>query len=377
MIEWIFLGFTIFYAGLISYFCWGWITLKTYTLTDKILSTAVTIIIPARNEEDHITGVVHACLSQEYPEALLEVIVIDDFSTDQTLDRLSGITDPKLKVLELAKHLPPEAAFQANKKAGIAMANEMARGKLIVTTDADCQMGKYWLAAIVTFYELNSYKMIAGPVVFDQADTAFKKFQALDFLSMIGIGAASISNHFPIMCNGANLAYEKEAFFEVGGFEGVDHIASGDDMLLLHKFFQRFPGKIGFLKNNRAIVSTFPVDTFDEFLDQRIRWTSKSFNYKNRLITAILGVAWLFHLSMLVNVCLGMMDYRFLYYFAAQFFVKCIVDLAFLYPLANFFQRKKLLWLFLPSQILHILYVISVGVLGNWGKYKWKGRLVR
>ena len=42
------------------------------------------------------------------------------------------------------------------------------------------------------------------------------------------------------MCNGANLAYERKAFFEVNGFTGIDHIASGDDMLLMQKIAQRF-----------------------------------------------------------------------------------------------------------------------------------------
>jgi len=41
------------------------------------------------------------------------------------------------------------------------------------------------------------------------------------------------------MCNGANLAYEKQAFFDVNGFEGIDDVASGDDMLLMHKLFKK------------------------------------------------------------------------------------------------------------------------------------------
>lgn len=43
------------------------------------------------------------------------------------------------------------------------------------------------------------------------------------------------------MCNGANLAYERKAFNEVNGFAGVDHIASGDDMLLMHKIGKQYP----------------------------------------------------------------------------------------------------------------------------------------
>ena len=60
------------------------------------------------------------------------------------------------------------------------------------------------------------------------------------------------------MCNGANLAYEKKVFYEVGGFEGIDKIASGDDMLLMHKIQKIYPDKIGYLKSADVIVKTQP-----------------------------------------------------------------------------------------------------------------------
>ena len=63
------------------------------------------------------------------------------------------------------------------------------------------------------------------------------------------------------MCNGANLAYEKKAFYEVNGFTGIDNIASGDDMLLMHKIYKQYPERVLFLKSTDAIVQTKPMET--------------------------------------------------------------------------------------------------------------------
>ncbi len=82
------------------------------------------------------------------------------------------------------------------------------------------------------------------------------------------------------MCNGANLAYEKQAFEEVGGFTGIDMIASGDDMLLMYKIYHAYPGSVHYLKSPDAIVRTLPVDTVKGFMNQRIRWSSKADSMK-------------------------------------------------------------------------------------------------
>ena len=51
------------------------------------------------------------------------------------------------------------------------------------------------------------------------------------------------------MCNGANLAYEKQLFYQVDGFTGIDTIASGDDMLLMNKVAEKYPQQLGFVKS--------------------------------------------------------------------------------------------------------------------------------
>ncbi len=110
--------------------------------------------------------------------------------------------------------------------------------------------------SITSFYQSTGAKFIAAPVKMMGDKTLLGVFQTLDFLTLQGITGASVYKRFHTMCNGANLAYPKETFIEVNGFEGIDNIPSGDDMLLMHKIFLRYPDKIFYLKNTTAIVTT-------------------------------------------------------------------------------------------------------------------------
>src|SRR4029079_15835984 len=130
---------------------------------------------------------------------------------------------------------------------------------VIVTTDADCKHPLTWLKTIALFYEEKKPAFIAAPVALQNDSSVLQIFQALDFMTLQGITGASVHKKIHSMCNGANLAYSKKAFEEVGGFAGIYMIASGDDMLLMHKIYIRYPGKVMFLKSKDAIVQTAPV----------------------------------------------------------------------------------------------------------------------
>ena len=102
------------------------------------------------------------------------------------------------------------------------------------------------------------------------------------------------------MCNGANLAYTKKAFTEVGGFTGIDNIASGDDMLLMHKIYKLYPDKVMFLKSKDAIVQTAPVNSVKDFFNQRIRWASKADKYDDKRIFVVLLLVYVVNVLLLV-----------------------------------------------------------------------------
>lgn len=179
------------------------------------------------------------------------------------------------------------------------------------------------------------------------------------------------------MCNGANLAYQKEVFFKVGGFVGVDKLASGDDMLLMQKIQAQYPDEISFLKSKEVIVNTAPAETLSDFMNQRIRWASKAGHYTDKKITGVLLLVYLINAWLLL---LGILSFFYLdvfYLFVLSLFIKTLAELFFLFPVAKFFERQRQLWWFLPAQPFHIIYTVIAGWLGKFGSYQWKGRKVK
>jgi cellulose synthase/poly-beta-1,6-N-acetylglucosamine synthase-like glycosyltransferase len=207
--------------------------------------------------------------------------------------------------------------------------------------------------------------------------TLLQTFQALDFFVLQGITAASVQKRTHNMCNGANLAYERKVFFEVNGFAGIDHIASGDDMLLMQKIARHSPGKISYLLSKDAIVATQAAKTWKAFFSQRIRWASKATNYNDIKIFSALFLVYFFNCALLaLFITVFWMPLLWLG-LVSILIVKIIIELLFLYPIATFYNKQKLLTLFPFFQPLHIVYTVIAGWLGVFGSFEWKGRRVK
>ena len=367
------------YGCLIIYYRQSWlkIPIDNGQLTmGKQFSTHISVIIPARNEEENIRACLESVSNQTYAQHLFEVIVIDDFSKDRTGEIVNSFSGKNVSLLFL-KDFAKEGELNSYKKKAIGIAISKANGELIVTTDADCIVPNKWLETIACFYEKHYPVFIAAPVAYHEENNFLKKFQSLDFMTLQGITGASVYKKFHRMCNGANLAYEKKVFLEVDGFAGIDNIASGDDILLMHKIFNRYPEKVLFLKSEDAIVQTKPAGTSKEFLNQRIRWASKADRYTDKKITGVLLLVYLFNVWIFFIGLLSFFYHQIFFLFIGVVIAKTIVELFFLYPVAIFFNKKKLLWWFPLAQPFHILYTIIAGWLGKFGSYKWKERKVK
>ncbi len=364
------------YVLLILYFFMGWMRLNEYIPPVKMPVTKVTVVVPVRNESANIVNLLNDLRDQHYNKALFEVIIVDDHSTDNTLQLVNNFAMSNLRVISLGDDKSLAIANRANKKIGIDKAVRSANGELIITTDADCHPGSNWIATMVAYYEEHHPVMIAGMVSYFPDSSFLGKFQTLDFLSLVGIAAASIQNGFYNLCNGANLAYTKAAYIEVDGFSNIDHIPSGDDMMLMHKMAKKFGDKIAYLKNKDAIVYTSTEKDFAAFWNQRVRWTSKSTHYEDKRITAILSFVYLMNLLIVACLVIGLFFPPMLKLAMWMFLTKLCIDTIFTYAVTKFFRRENLLWLFLPMQAVHVLYIILIAPAGVFGKYNWKGRRI-
>jgi cellulose synthase/poly-beta-1,6-N-acetylglucosamine synthase-like glycosyltransferase len=368
--------FSAAYYGLFILYKNGWHLLPTPILaTTSNYNTSVSIIIPARNEALNIEKCLHHIFAQTFTGSL-EIIVINDHSTDNTLAILKTFEN-KIKILNLEEALQPHELTIAYKKKAIEKAVAMANGQLIITTDADTFSAPTWVQSIVQLYETKNYKIIAGPVSYVTQNNILGIFQDIDFMTMQGITGASLHYHFNSTCNGANLAYSKKAFLEVGGFAGIDNIASGDDMLLLHKIEKKYPQGAAYLKTPNGMVYTYAMPTFNSFLQQRIRWASKAKHYSDKRVTGVLAIVWLYNIAIILMSMLMLIG-SFNILFGVIFIgIKIFAEYRLVSQLAIFFNKKEIIKWHILLQPLHWLYIAICGLLGSIQKYEWKGRTLK
>jgi cellulose synthase/poly-beta-1,6-N-acetylglucosamine synthase-like glycosyltransferase len=362
------------YTVLLLLYRYWWSKTKTVTVNSTFQpSTGFSIIIPARNEEQNINACLQSIAQLNYPNELFEVIVMDDFSTDATVATAQQF--PFVKVLELKTLLNEK--INSYKKKAIELGIAASTGDYIVTTDADCIVPENWLYNFAFIIQQKPTVFIAAPVAMKEERSAIKVFQSLDFLSLQGITAASVGAGFHSMCNGANLCYSKEAFYKVDGFKGVDHIASGDDMLLMHKLYKQYPNEVHYCKAADSIVLTEPVETVTAFFRQRIRWASKADKYDDKRIFVVLLLVYLLNVWLVVLAISCFFISNNLQLLLLALSIKTIAELFFLFPVARFFQKQQLLVWFPLAQPFHIVYTVIAGWLGKFGNYEWKGRTVK
>ena len=365
------------YGVLMALYTRGHWNLRAFVAKGKTPQTKFSIVIPARNEAANIENCIAGILAQNYPSHLFELIVIDDFSEDETANIVGSIALQynNVRLLRLQDFTKDENIV-AYKKRAIEIAIEQANHPWIVTTDADCSFTNNWLASYDAYIQEHNCVMVAAPVSYKNTGSFLSVFQVLDFISLQGITAAAVGSGSHTLCNGANLCYSKEAFESVGKFSGIDHLPSGDDMLLMHKMKKSYPEKIGYLYAQDTVVTTAPSATLDLFIQQRIRWSSKALGYQDKIIFWILLLVYLVNFSLLVYLPVNLIETGNINNWLVFIGCKTLVELPFMYAAAKFFKQQKLLWWFLFMQPFHILYTVVAGWFGTFGSYKWKGRTV-
>jgi len=362
------------YAVMLLFFLAGWQQTQEPTLNKGYIpNTKVCVIIPARNEANNLPALLNNLKAQIFPPHLWELVVVDDHSTDNTPAIASSYE--KVRLISLANEMGNEKIVAYKKKA-IETAIQTTQADWIITLDADVLVGPWWLHSLVQAIEENKTKWIAGPVQFPKPKTGFEHFQLFDFLTMQGITAAVISTRSGVMCNGANLAYNRQAYHTVHGFENINQLASGDDMLLMQKIEARFPGQSLYLKQAEAIATTNYMPTLRDFLQQRIRWASKAKHFNDKKIQAILLLVFLCNFLWILLPLLCWLNIIPWLFFVAAMGFQLFIEWRLLQPVLRFFQQGGSFLRFMLLKFLHVPYILVSGFWGMFGSYTWKDRTV-
>ena len=340
---------------------------KFFTFNNKN-NIKASVLIAARNEEKNIGNLLKSLYNQSFSKELFEVIIIDDNSEDDTIliieNFIKEYKDFNLKFFKAEKK---------GKKQAISQALNLAENEFILVTDADCYLNETWIESIVNFYKEENCKMILAPVLLSPAETFFEKIQVLEHLSLIGSTAGSAAIGFPVMCNGANMAYEKSAALEVEKQRKDFNIPSGDDMFLMEHFVKNYGAKnVKFLLSKDSIVKTKTCKTISEFFRQRRRWVSKTKSYTSWKIISTALVVFFFNLS-IISLLIGAFFNPNLWicYFLLTF-LKFFTDYPLLKNITSFMNQKNLLRWALPLEFIYPFYAIFTAISGILINVKWK-----
>lgn len=357
------------YLVCIFAFTYGLYNLKERFFTfNKKNELKVSVLIAARNEENNIERLLKSLYNQTFEKDLFEVIIIDDHSKDNTLliveNFIKENNDINIKIF---------CAEKEGKKFAISQALHLAHNDLVIVTDADCVLKTTWIESIVNFYKEKKCKMILAPVLLSQAETFFEKIQVLEHLSLIGSTAGSANIGFPVMCNGANMAYEREAALEVEKFRKDFNIPSGDDMFLMEQFVKNYGHQsVKFLLSKSAIIETKTCKTVSEFFRQRRRWVSKTKAYTNWKILTTAFTVLFFNLSIVsLFVCAFFIPALWSLYFLLTL-LKFFIDFPLLKCITSFMNQSSLLKWTLPLEFIYPFYIVFTAISGMLINVKWK-----
>lgn len=362
--------FAALYLICIGAFTYGLTILSRNYNRDAILRQAkkVSVLIAARNEGKNIEKLLQSLYNQTFDKKNFEVIIVDDHSDDDTF----GISE-SFKVSHPEMSLKLLKATGSGKKQAISQALHAADNEVVIVTDADCELPAKWIEKMLAFYIAKDLKMLLGPVLLSPADTLFEKLQVLEHMSLIASTAGSAAIGMPVMCNGANMMYDRKSALNVEKDRTDMKLASGDDMFLMEQFIARYGSKaIGFFLNREVIVKTATMPNLKAFFRQRTRWTSKTKAYTNWKIIATALMVFLFNLSIVFFFVAGFFMPVFWAFYVLYVIMKTLIDYPIIRRISAFMKQKKLKFWTLPLEFIYPFYVVFTAFAGMFAKVRWK-----
>jgi biofilm PGA synthesis N-glycosyltransferase PgaC len=329
---------------------------------------SVSVIVPFRNEADHLGELVEDLLAQSITEHLWELILVVDHSDDGS----AAMVDSMIVSRKTFRCLSLPADLHG-KKAALKCGIQEASNDWIIQVDADCRLGPDFLSSHLRFLEKYPSDLVAGLVTTGGESGGFlESFERLDLLSLAGSAAGSFGLGRPMMCSGANLSYSRQLYMDSRPFDPVASTPSGDDMFLMIAA-RKLGKKLSYHTGQDAMVRTTAAGDLPSMIRQRVRWGAKSGRY------AMPDIQLFALLVSLANVTMFMMPLWFVLFseawpwLAGGCLFKTMADFFLLYRITGVTGQGKDLRRFVPVTLLYYPFfmVTLAGIL--LGKPEWKG----
>ncbi|TDI73526.1 MAG: glycosyltransferase [Bacteroidetes bacterium] len=350
---------------------------STLDMPDGPTNEFVSVVIAARNEESNIEACLSSICKSDYPSEFFEIIIVDDDSTDETVTVVRRFAQEFKGEISIRVYSSPDPPSTGQKKAALGYGIGRASGNILLLTDADCHVSRTWMSSMISSFRTDT-GLVAGPVQFDYDASAWSRGLALEFMGLTALAAGSFGQGRPYSCSGASIGFRRDAYEEVGGYGGLEHLSSGDDEMLMHRIARTANWQVAYCRVPSAVVNTRPPLSLRGLLQQRRRWASKSIHYEHWSLRAGVVGGLLFMSAIIALFTAGFYNSLYWIILSLMISLKMIAEMKLLFPSARVFGRRELLRYHILVQPFHVLYVVWAGLAGLFGGFEWKGRkLVR
>jgi len=335
-------------------------------------SAFISIVLSARNEANTIERFLEQIIKQQFPTTHFEVIIIDDASEDNTYQ----IANTVLEKSALQFQVISEPVHQGKKK-NIAKAIMMAKGSIIVTTDADVVFRfSNWLSTISNYFEIHKPAMLVMPIDFETESGILPTFQIIENIALTAITAGYVGIQKPFMCNGANLAFKKSAYEFVNGYQSHLKISSGEDVFLMEAIKKINPSGIHYVLSRALIVKTKVQTNFSDFFNQRIRWAYKA-KYNSNFLNLSAGFMVVMANLLMVAFFMSIINKSVIMPYLSIFVLsKFVFDFLLLFLASDYLGRLKYLGWMIPFQCIYWIYALVIGICSLFIKPYWKDKKI-
>ena len=359
--------FTFSYSVVILLHWYGW-TKKIKSAEALKSEEGISVIVSFRNEAKNISACLQSLKNMNCASLPHEFIFVDDHSDDHSVELFHQAQLANAKLLQLTE--------ASGKKAAITKGVEQAQFPYIIILDADSTVPATWLESMLLSAVKGGFQAMGGLVKYKEEEGFLNIFLNIEMCSLMGITAGGINSGFPVLANGTNFLFRKDAFQAVNGYAG-DHFVSGDDIFLLQKIVQKFGAKsVGFNSEIKALVATQAPENFKDLLHQRVRWAGKSKGY--RLFAKVLTVFIGFYNILMALMILSAVFFPYLLPFVlAMFICKMMMDAVLTVPVLQRTNQQRLI-VFIPLvALIYPFYILLTALATLVLKPQWKGRAIK
>lgn len=346
MFDLIVIFFVLLYIFIISLLLFG--AFKQSSTHSQKQELKLSLIIPAKDEAANIESCLHAILNQNYNLELLDILLMDDASEDETVQIAK-------KFQEKFPHFRIERVEQnetlVGKSNGMDQGIEKAKHEIIVFCDADCEPNPDWLQTIANEFS-DEISVVSGFTLLKTKGAGlFAYLQNIDWIFLLGVGSSTVALNRPISCIGSNLAFRKRSYQEIGGYKSLEFSIT-EDLSLYKSMAKERKNKFAFPLDAASINWSQAMSSFKDFYKQRKRWVMGSFDlsiFGGFLLTGALAA----HLLSIVSFIFFLIHQNSMELLPFLSVFLCDVLLLSFY----FYQLKQMkLILFLPIYFIFYLF---------------------